>query len=214
MLRQGDAEVFKRYSQAKLTMMREALAKLDRNANQHRTSGTAAEHAVARQQGTTPLSVAVADFNNDGRPDLAVANSSGANVLLGNGDGTFQTAASFNAGNSADAVAVGDFNNDGNQDLAVANGESICVSILLGTGTGSFRVPVNYPVGSGPSAVAVADFNNSGQFDLAVTNASDNTVDVLMGEGNGTFEVAANYGLQAVGGPSLWVISMAMARPI
>jgi len=44
MLRQGDAEVFKRYSQAKLTMMREALAKLDRNANQHRTSGTAAEN--------------------------------------------------------------------------------------------------------------------------------------------------------------------------
>jgi hypothetical protein len=44
MLRQGDAEVFKRYSQAKLAMMREALAKLDRNANQHQTFGTAVQN--------------------------------------------------------------------------------------------------------------------------------------------------------------------------
>src|SRR5437016_1076340 len=68
--------------------------------------------------GTTPVSVAVGDFNGDGKPDLAVANyhSDNVAVLLGKGDGTFQPAANYNAGANPQSVAVGDFNGDGKLD--------------------------------------------------------------------------------------------------
>src|SRR6266481_6798217 len=62
--------------------------------------------------GTTPAAVAVGDFNGDGKPDIAVANTGSDNVsiLLGNGDGTFQPAVNYSAGCSPTAIAVGDFN--------------------------------------------------------------------------------------------------------
>src|SRR5215472_129092 len=86
--------------------------------------------------GTNPYSVAVGDFNGDGKPDFAVANSGSNNVsvLLGNGDGSFQAAQNFGAGSGPVSVAVGDFNCDGVEDLAVANGNSNNVSVLLGNG--------------------------------------------------------------------------------
>jgi predicted NUDIX family NTP pyrophosphohydrolase len=89
--------------------------------------------------GRGPVSVAVGDFNGDGIPDLAVANnfSSGSgtvSVLLGNGDGSFQAAASYPVGSSPWSVAVGDFNGDGFPDLAVNNETSNDVSILLNDG--------------------------------------------------------------------------------
>ena len=83
--------------------------------------------------GSFPQSVAVGDFNGDGKFDLAVANSGSNNVsvLLGNGDGSFQAARSFGAGSTPRSVAVGDFNGDGVQDLAVANSGSNNVSVLI-----------------------------------------------------------------------------------
>jgi hypothetical protein len=70
-----------------------------------------------------PVSVAVADFNGDGFPDLAVANclSNTVSVLLGNGDGTFQAATSYAVGKQPISVGVGDFNGDGFIDITVAN---------------------------------------------------------------------------------------------
>ena len=115
---------------------------------------------VARRDftaGYDPMSVAVGDFNGDGKLDLAVANggdlSSGAGgnvtVLLGNGDGTFQTAVAFAADDIPQSVAVGDFNGDGKLDLATADwtcfSEGSCgegnVSILLGMVTALFNLP-------------------------------------------------------------------------
>src|SRR5262252_3586540 len=103
---------------------------------------------VTRQEfnvGVNPASVAVGDFNGDGRLDLAVANEGtfplyadgSVSVLLGNGDGSFQEPRNVGAGTVPRSVAVGDFNGDGVLDLAVANQSSADVSVLLGNDDGS-----------------------------------------------------------------------------
>src|SRR5439155_11879277 len=116
---------------------------------------------------------------------LAVANLgsyptgyiSTVSVLLGNGDGTFQTARTFiSAQNSAaipQGIAVGDFNGDRVQDLAVSNitvhNEPIgSVSVLLGKGDGTFQAALFNNAGGGARSVAVGDFNGDGKPDLAV----------------------------------------------
>ena len=73
--------------------------------------------------GDSPFSVAVGDFNGDGKQDLAVANllQTDVSILLGDGAGNFSAPTNFAAGGSPVSVAVGDFNGDGKQDLAVAN---------------------------------------------------------------------------------------------
>src|SRR5262249_45419153 len=122
--------------------------------------------------GLLPYSVAVGDFDRDGKPDLAVANS-GSNdvsVLLGKGDGTFQTARNVPAGSFPRSLAVGDFNGDGNLDLAVANSGSNDVSVLLGNGDGTFQTARNFPAGRRPYSVAVADFDRDRTPDLSPAN--------------------------------------------
>jgi len=144
--------------------------------------------------------VAVGDFNGDGKLDLVVVNSFSNNVsvLLGNGDGTFQTALDFDTGVAPWSVAVGDFNGDGKLDLAVTNATIGNVSILLGNGDGTFQPAVNYGAGPLPGSVVVGDFNGDGKLDLAVANQSaGNTgpsmVSVLLGNGDGTFQPAVEY---------------------
>jgi hypothetical protein len=147
--------------------------------------------------GGGPQAVAVADFNGDGLPDLAVANRSSNNVsvLLGNGDGTFQAARNFAAGTNPTAVAVGDFNGDGILDLAVANLDG--VSVLLGNGDGSFQPARNFAAGRYPESVAVGDFNGDGRSDLAIANlgvsGQNGTISVLLGTGDGSFQPARNF---------------------
>ena len=101
------------------------------------------------------------DFNGDGVPDLAVADfaSNTVSVLLGNGDGSFQGARSFDAGSNPSSVAVGDFNRDGQLDLAVANSSSKNASVLLGNGDGSFLVRRDFAAEDTPISVVVGDFN-------------------------------------------------------
>jgi len=146
--------------------------------------------------GTDPDSVAVGDFNGDGKLDLAVANEGSNNVriFLGNGDGTFQAAVDYGAGSNPDSVVVGDFRGAGKLDLVVANDGSNNVSILLGNGDGTFQAAVNYGVGSAPASVAVGDFNGDGKLDLAVANELGNNVSILLGNGDGTFQAAVSYG--------------------
>jgi hypothetical protein len=80
----------------------------------------------------SPISIAVADFNQDGTDDLAVVSDEGIRLLLGNGDGSFQTRPfSYNAGGGSQSVVAGDFNRDSFPDLAVANVRSGSVFILL-----------------------------------------------------------------------------------
>ena len=136
-------------------------------------------------------SMAVGDFNHDGKADL-VETSDFDNtviVLLGNGDGTFAPASGspITVGHFPEAVAVGDFNQDGVLDLAVANANDNTVSILLGNGDGTFTAAAAVPTGGFPFYLAVADFNQDGAADIAVSNEADSTVSVLLGNGDGTF---------------------------
>lgn len=154
--------------------------------------------------GTQPIALVQGDFNGDGHLDLAVANEGGGtggsvSVLLGNGDGTFQTHVEYAAGNTPNAIVTGDFNGDGNLDLAVANSGSSNVSILLGNGDGTFQTHVDYTLGSQPSWVAAGDFNGDGKLDLALAGGS--VVSVLLGNGDGTFKSAVTY----PGSSPVWV---------
>ena len=148
-------------------------------------------------------SVALGDFNGDGKLDLAVTNdhTNTVAVLLGYGNGTFATAVTYSTGGiSPSWVAVGDFNGDGKTDLAVANYNSDTVGVLLGYGNGTFANAVTYSTGGVASSVAVGDFNGDGKTDLAVANRGPATVSVLLGNGNGTFAPALSF--SAAGDPS------------
>ena len=155
-------------------------------------------------------SIAVADVNGDGKPDLLVANFSGSvGVLLGNGDGTFQAAVTYSSGGDGTrSVAVGDVNRDGKPDIVLASRCENCsggVGVLLGNGDGTFQAVVSY--GSGgyePTSIAVGDVNGDGKPDLLVANycaendEGDNcpnagSVGVLLGNGDGTFQLAVSY---------------------
>ena len=155
--------------------------------------------------------VAVGDINGDGNPDLVVTNECNGNsctngtygVLLGNGDGTFQAAVSYNSGGvTATSVALADVNGDGKLDLLLTNqcSDNNCttgqVAVLLGNGDGTFQSPVTYGTsGLYAGSLAVADINGDGKLDLIVTdqcesNSICNTgfLAVLLGNGDGTFQ--------------------------
>ncbi len=147
--------------------------------------------------GLNPASVAVGEFNNDGKLDLAVTNrdDNTVSILLGTVSGTFGPKTDFGTGSQPFSVAVGDFNSDGKLDLAVANSfSSDTVSILLGTGTGSFGAKTDFATGVTPRSVAVGDFNGDGKPDLAVANFTSNTVSILPGTGTGTFGAKTDFG--------------------
>jgi hypothetical protein len=159
-------------------------------------------------------SVVIADFNHDGKPDLAVASFCAiappcspvgvATVLLGNGDGTFQPGSNYRTSGNPVSLATGDFNGDGKIDLVAANfdnGAGNTVSVLLGNGDGTFGTQKSYTTGSGADSVAVADLNGDGKLDLAVADCGacnpsgsvPDMVSVLLGNGDGTFQAHVDY---------------------
>jgi Bacterial Ig-like domain (group 3)/FG-GAP-like repeat len=164
--------------------------------------------------------VAVGDVNGDGKPDLigtivcfvsTNCTNGSVGVLLGNGDGTFQSVVRYPSnGTNANSVAITDVNGDGKPDLLVANfclNKANCgsggVSVLLGNGDGSFQAAVTYASGGiGAISLVVGDLNGDGQNDVAVTNRcvdrincfDNGSVGVLLGRSTGTFQSAVAFG--------------------
>jgi len=138
-----------------------------------------------------------ADFNGDGKRDLAGLNSGSPGsvyILLGNGNGTLGTAKSYNVGNYPVAMTSLDFNHDGRPDLAVINQVDSTVTVLLDNPDGSMRtagtytVPGNYGEGQNATAIVAADFDGDGNPDLMVYTEYIGFT-LLHGKGDGTFQV-------------------------
>jgi hypothetical protein len=139
--------------------------------------------------------VAAADFNNDGKQDLAIAlDSQSIAVALGNGDGTFQKTTVYQAGSSAEGLVTGVLTSSGNADIVVADGSANALSLFLGNGDGTFQPPTLIPTPQDPSFVLVGDFNGDHIPDLAVADSSfiSPYITILLGNGNGTFGTPIN----------------------
>jgi hypothetical protein len=161
--------------------------------------------------GHGPNAIALGDFNNDGKPDIAVVNACGdklcetngvVKVLLNNGDGTFTGGPSSQAADSGNSLALtaADFDNDGNLDLAVVNtaiNQLGDVTILLGKGNGRFKLVNAYGVNDEvPEFVRAGDFNHDGKADIAVTLNNPGGVSVLLGNGDGSFQNPVFYAVE------------------
>ncbi|CAF3851063.1 unnamed protein product [Rotaria sp. Silwood1] len=141
---------------------------------------------------SSPYMVTVADFNNDKRLDIAVANFGTNNIVIfhGFGDGSFANQTQLSTGSSRPIAIIGaHFNNDTLLDIAIANYGNHSISILYQYGNGSFSLPITYPTGydSLPSSLAAGDFNNDNYLDLAIANYGTNNIVILFGNSNSTF---------------------------
>ncbi len=158
--------------------------------------------ARAYATGGNPQGVAIADFNGDGKPDLAVANYNDAtiSVLLGNGDGTFAPRATFATGFRPYLLNAVDLNGDGKFDLAVVN--AFGISIMLGRGDGTFPTSSNVALSFTPNGLAIGDFNGDGLLDIATGNVFGSNIVVLPGNGAGGFQAPISF---ATGAGPIWV---------
>lgn len=155
-------------------------------------NGTFAAVKTYLSGGDGAISVAVADLNKDGKPDILVANcgpeacgpgSPGGNVgvLIGDGNGAFKPVVNYPAANSPFNVVAADMNGDGKLDIVVSNWGTPnagtndgAVTVLLGKGNGTFQAAQTFPSGGAEApSVAVADVNKDGRLDIVVACVAD-----------------------------------------
>ena len=163
--------------------------------------------------GTGPLSLALADFNRDGRLDIAVANETSGTitVLAGNatpstsplGDGTFAAGVVCNSGVGVPtarlprSIVAEDFDRDGFIDLAVANFGTATIAILRNQPAtpGTFGTAVELPAGVKPRSIALADFDNDSISDIVIAHESGTSLlSVIRGYGSEAWGSRVTYG--------------------
>ncbi len=145
---------------------------------------------------TQARDVAVADFNENGVLDLAVAVSGGMAIVLGNGDGTFGTPVVYSMSTYGRGVVVQDFDQDGILDVVATDGNGFDVFFGQGafnTGDGTFAPGISYSTGVEPLGVASADFNEDGRMDLVVATSGDDKLSFYLVVANGVFVPTGSY---------------------
>jgi len=148
--------------------------------------------------GKSPNDIAIADFDGDGKPDLAFPNhdTSHVTVLLGDGRGGFRPAAgspvTVQSRPHPHGIAAADFDGDGHADFAVESWANDQIEVVFGTGGGRFRTPGRlFGVGKMPyQKLRAADLNGDGAPDVVTTNFEGGNVTVLLGDGKGGFREA------------------------
>jgi len=140
-----------------------------------------------------PYNIIAADFSRDANVDLAVVDlgTQEIAILLGQGNGSFDTFAFYPLGSMPRAACAGDFDSDSILDIAVAVSGANRLEVLLGNGDGTFTSPVPYAADPNPTGLCAADLNLDGFLDLASTCPGGDRVALLLGNGNGTFAAAA-----------------------
>jgi hypothetical protein len=138
----------------------------------------------------------LADFNNDGYPDIAVAdNYSSVVVYLNDGSGKFGAAASYATSEAYPwAIASADFNNDGYMDIVTTTwGSSYDLNVFINKGDGTFNSVASYSFGGGACDIATADLNGDGFVDIIATDAYGDKISVFINNGDGTFASEVEY---------------------
>src|SRR5271157_2360321 len=146
--------------------------------------------------------VAVADFNRDGKRDVAFLQVTGGvyyvSVMLGNGNGTFAAPVNvftFPAGDYSQGILARDFNGDGKMDIAFTVPQLNEIVVLPGNGNGTFGTPIVTSTTLAPAFMQTADLNGDGKLDLVAVDQSSNMVSVFFGKGDGTFQGEVDYAL-------------------
>jgi hypothetical protein len=146
--------------------------------------------------GQSPSALVTADFNGDTKPDLATADmgSNTVSVLLGKGDGSFATRASYRTSRSPWDIAAADLNADGRPDLVTGSGEggdAARLVVFLNDGAGRFRRARSFHLLA--AAVVAADLNGDGVVDLATVAERRRDFAVLLGTGGANFAPPQHY---------------------
>jgi hypothetical protein len=150
---------------------------------------------------------AIADFDHDGTPDIALTYPAGAQpvgILRGNGNGTFQAPVLYGSGPAQGHLRAADLNGDGWADLVLADGPSNTLRVFLNRGDGTFKGPQSVPACNSPGQVEVGDLNKEGRPDVAAT-CNVGTVGVFLGNGDGTLQPHQDFATGA------WPGSIAIA---
>ncbi len=133
---------------------------------------------------SNPQAITAGDFNKDGKPDIAVANTNTDNVsiFINNGNGTFAAGVVLpDVTDDVFSLATADFNLDGNLDFAAANFGTKNIGVFLGNGDGTFKAQQTFSAGAnGPRAIAVADFNKDNKSDIVTANDLEKTLSVFL----------------------------------
>jgi hypothetical protein len=153
--------------------------------------------------GVTVFALAVSDINGDGKLDVIAGSNGGGSsmaILLGNGDGTFQTPTNLASASSGPISPVlADLDGDGKLDIAVGNYLAGTVSIFLGNGDGTFQTPTTFTVGGFDVGIAVGDVNGDGKLDVITGGPTGAAIAVSLGNGDGTFQTKQTFGPSGLG---------------